>query len=286
MRKHIILTLLVCVLGSNIYAQWSKGKGNGYYKLSAWYLQSDQHYTDTGAIDSNATRTQFNTNIYAEYGISDRIDLIAYVPFLTSTSENNQVSGTTGEVISEGESVTSFGDMDIGINYGFYKKGNWAASVKLLLGLPTGDENAGTDGNFQTGDGEFNQYLSTSLGYSTSLHGLPFYAKSYLGYNNRSKGFSDEFRTGLEAGINVLNSKLWLITRLNILKSFKNGTLNAVNSNGSIFANNIEFSSFGFEAAYYFTKNLGVSASFDSAFSGSIIAANPSFSGGIFLDIK
>lgn len=286
MKKNIIVLLVVMTASFTMHAQWNKGKGNGYYKLSAWYLQSDQHYTDTGAIDPNVTRTQFNTNIYAEYGISDKIDIIAYVPFFANTSQNNQISGTNGSVILEGESVSSFGDVDLGVNYGLYKKGNWAASVKLLLGLPTGNNNGGSDGSFQTGDGEFNQYLSTYLGYSTSLNGLPFYAKSYIGYNNRSEGFSDEFRTGLEAGINLLSNKLWIIGRLNVLKSLKNGSLNAVTSNGSIFANNIEFSSLGIEAAYYITETLGVSASFDTAIDGRIIAANPSFSGGIFLDIK
>ena len=203
MKKYIILLIVIITCSNSLFAQWSKGKGNGYYKLSAWYLKSDQHYTDKGKIDPNATRTQFNTNIYAEYGIGNKIDLIAYVPFFSRAVQNNKVSGTTGNITQKGESFNSFGDIDLGINYAYYKKGKWAASAKLLLGLPTGDSNGGSDGSFQTGDGEFNQYLSTSLGYSTSLKGLPFYAKSHIGYNNRSKGFSDEFRGGLEAGINL-----------------------------------------------------------------------------------
>ncbi len=286
MKKVIITIIFTILLTTNSFAQWTKGKGNGYYKLSAWYLNYDQHFTDTGAKDPNTTRTQFNTNIYAEYGIIDKLDVIAYVPFFSSVSENNVVSGTTGDIIENGESLNSFGDIDFGVRYSLYKKGKWAADIKLLLGLPTGNETGGSDGSFQTGDGEFNQFLSSSLGYATSINNLPFYAKSYLGYNNRSEGFSDEFRTGLEAGINLFDTKLWLITRINVVKSLKNGTLNAISGNGSIFANNIEYSSFGFEGAYYITKKLGVSLSFDSAFSGRIIAASPSFSGGIFLDIK
>lgn len=285
--KKIFIAIIFISIANTTFAQWSKGKGKGYYKLSGWYLKSDQHYTDTGAIDPNVTRTQFNTNIYAEYGVTDRIDLIAYIPFLARTTQNNQISGTNNSVIQNGEAVSSFGDVDLGVRYAFYKKGSWAASAKLLLGLPTGNDKGGSDGSYQTGDGEFNQFLSIALGYSTKVSEFPFYAKSYIGFNNRTQGFSDEFRGGLEAGINVLSNKLWLITRLNILKSFKNGSLNAqTNTQGSIFANNVEFTSFGIEAAYYITKKLGVSASFDSAFSGRIIAANPSFSGGIFLDIK
>ncbi len=285
MKKNILLVVITILLTNSSFAQWSKGKGNGYYKLSAWYLSYDEHFTDNGK-DDNTTRTQFSTNVYAEYGISDKLDVIAYIPFFSKASENNVISGTTGETITNGESLSSFGDVDLGVRYALYKKGNWAADVKLLLGLPTGEDQGGSNGSFQTGDGEFNQYLSSSLGYSTTINDLPFYAKSYLGYNNRSEGFSDEFRTGLEAGVNLFNKKFWLISRINVVKSLKNGTLNAINGNGSIFANNVEFSSFGFEGAYYITDKIGVSASFDSAFSGKIIAASPSFSGGIFLDIK
>ncbi|MGB0891071.1 MAG: hypothetical protein ACPGUU_01875 [Flavobacteriaceae bacterium] len=291
MKKHILLVALLVIVSSNLQAQWSKGKNNGYFKLSTWYLKSDQHYTDTGAIDPNATRTQFNTNIYAEYGISSKLDIIAYVPFFTRTAQNNQVSGTNNNTIQKGEGFNSFGDIDLGVRYGFYKKGKWAADVKLLLGLPTGNNKGGSDGSFQTGDGEFNQYISSSLGYSSSVtifnSQIPMYLKTHIGFNNRTKGFSDEFRGGFETGFNLFNNKLWLISRLNILKSFKNGTLNAQsNTQGSIFANNVEYTSYGFEAAYYITKKIGISASFDSAFSGRIIAANPSISGGIFLDIK
>jgi hypothetical protein len=42
----------------------------------------------------------------------------------------------------------------------------------------------------------------------------------------------------------------------------------------------------GGEAAYYITKKLGVTLNYTTAISGRIIYANPSISGGIFLDLK
>ncbi|CAM1372730.1 hypothetical protein [Tenacibaculum xiamenense] len=284
-KKQLIIIAFLFV-GFQSFAQWSKGKGKGYFKLSAWYLQSDQHFTGTGELDPNVTRTQFNTNLYGEYGLSNKLDVIAYIPFFARVAQNNQISGTNSNTIQPGESFNSFGDIDLGVRYAIFKKGNWALDAKLILGLPTGSSAGGSDGSYQTGDGEFNQYLSTSVGYSTRLFKRPSYLKSYLGYNNRSEGFSDELRAGFEVGVNIIEKKLWLSSRINILQSLQNGTLNAANSNGSIFANNVEFSSYGFEAAYYFTKNIGASISFDSAFSGRIIAANPSYSFGIFYDLK
>lgn len=283
-----ILLILICVAISQIAtAQWSKGKGKGYYKLSAWYLKTDQHYTDTGAIDPNATRTQFNLNLYTEYGISNKLDVIAYVPFFARATQNNILSGTTGNVIQPGEEINALGDIDLGINYNFYRKGKWSASSKVLLGLPTGESAGGSDGSYQTGDGEFNQYLSVLLGYSTQLNSVPFYSKAYLGINNRTQNFSDELRLGLESGLNLFNQKVWLIGRLDVVESLQNGSLNAQNvAQGSIFANNVEYVGVSLEASYYLNKKLGFSLTYGGAISGSIIAANPAWSAGIFLDIK
>ena len=285
--KKILLLFVIGLFTQTAFGQWSKGKNKGYYKLSAWYLKTDQHYTDTGEIDPNVTRTQFNINAYVEYGVSNHLDLIAYIPFYAKTTQNNVISNTTGNTLLEGESVSSIGDIDLGVNYSFYKKGKWAASAKLLLGLPTGNDRGGSDGSYQTGDGEFNQFLSGVLGYSSQINNIPFYAKTYLGYNNRTQNFSDEFRFGLESGLNLFNQKLWIIGRLDIVESLRNGSLNAQNNTqGSIFANNVEFVGVGLEASYYITKKLGVSLTYGGAISGRIIAANPSISGGIFLDIK
>lgn len=285
--KKTILLFTVIFITQNSFGQWSKGKGNGYYKLSAWYLNTDQHYTDTGNIDPNVTRSQFNVNLYAEYGLTEKLDIIGYIPFYARATQNNIFSGTNGSLTQEGEAISSIGDIDLGVNYNIYKGNQWAASVKLLLGIPSGEDNGGSDGSYQTGDGEFNQYLSGALGYSTTFKGTPFYLKSYLGYNNRSQNFSDEFRFGLESGLNIFNKKVWLIGRLDVVKSLQNGSLSAQNNTqGSIFANNIEFVGVGLEASYYITRKLGISLTYGGAVSGRIIAANPSISGGVFLDIK
>ena len=285
--KKILFVITLTFLYSNIaFSQWTKGKDKGYYKLSAWYLEADQHYTDTGETDPNITRSQFNINFYGEYGLSDKFDAIAYIPFFSRAVENDEISGTTGQTLSEGEAFNSFGDIEIGVKYGILKTNTYALSATLKFGLPTGDNSGGSDGSFQTGDGEFNQLLQTNLGASFKIGTVSSYAKLYLGFNNRTKGFSDEIRTGIEWGANILKNKLWLIGRTDILESLRNGNLSAQNSQGSIFANNIEYISLGAEASYYITKKFGVSLNYTSAVSGKLIYASPSFSGGLFLDIK
>lgn len=285
MKKNTI-AILICILSYTISsAQWTKGKDKGYFKLSAWFLEADKHYTDTGKTDPNATRGVFNLSLYGEYGLTNNIDAVLYLPFLSRVYQNNIVSGTNGNIIQEGEALNSIGDIDIAIRYGLVKKEKIVVSASLLLGIPTGISEGGSDGSYQTGDGEFNQLIKTSVGLPFSFIKRSSYLKAYVGFNNRTNGFSDEFRTGGELGINVTN-KLWLNGKLGIVKSLKNRSLNAQNSQGSIFANNVEYASYSFEGAYYITKKMGISLNYASAFSGRIIYAAPSISGGIFLDIK
>ena len=266
---------------------WPQKKGNLYFKVSEWWLKFDQHYTDQGLIDPNITTGLFNTTIYAEYGITDRLTSIVYAPVLSRNFMNNLVSGTTDEILVVGEAINRFGDADLGLKYAISKGDKFIPiSATLTLGLPTGVSSAGTEGNLQTGDGEFNQMLQIDAGGGFNVKGISAYTSAYVGINNRSNGFSDEFRYGIEAGFALAKNKLWIIGRLAGVESFQNGETAATISSTSIFSNNSEYTSYGVEAAYYVTKRIGISASVASAFRGRIIAAAPSYSVGVFYDMS
>lgn len=283
--KYLYLLLIGILFCKQSYTQWTVGKGNGYYKFAAWSLVADQHYTNSGEIDANATRGNFTLSFYAEHGITNKLDVIAYAPFFTRIYQNTQISGVTGNILQEGESLDGIGDLDIGFRYQLLKQNSFSLSTTLKFGLPTGNDNGGSDGSYQTGDGEFNQLLTIDGGISYTLFQRPSYTKAFLGFNNRTQGFSDEFHYGVESGMKFFD-KLWILGKLNSINSFKNGILTPQNSQGSIFANNIEFIAIGVEAAYYINPRFGISFNYTNTISGSIIYANPSFSGGIFLDIK
>jgi hypothetical protein len=191
-------------------------------------------------------------------------------------------------VTSEGEAINTIGDTDIGVKYGISKPDSkFAFAGSLILGLPLGNDSGGREGSLQTGDGEFNQQLRFDLSRSFSFGKFSTYGNIYAGFNNRTKDFSDEFRFGGEIGISFLDYKVWFIARLDVLESLKNGLSSAEGSQGAtIFANNTEFASYSYQGAVYITKNLGISATYASAFSGALIFANPSYSVGVFLDLK
>ena len=84
----------------------------------------------------------------------------------------------------------------------------------------------------------------------------------------------------------MFDSKLWLVGKLTGVESLRNGTLASDASSTSIFANNSEHTSLTTEVAFYITPKFGVSASYASALRGEIIFADPSYSVGVFLDLK
>lgn len=287
-KYSVLLIILLLPMAGNAGGGWTKKKGTGYYKLGAWWVVSDKHYTSNGGTDSNITTGTLNFSLYGEYGITDRLTGIMYLPFLSRTYKNDEISATNGMLLFEGEAINTIGDTDIGVKYGLNKPGSsFVLAGSLILGLPFGNNSGGRDGSLQTGDGEFNQMVRFDLSRSFSIGNVSGYGNIYTGFNNRTKNFSDEFRFGGELGISLFNSKAWFIARLDILESLKNGFTAAEASQGAtLFANNTEFASYGYEAAVYLTDKLGVSAAYASAFSGEIIFASPSYSVGVFLDLK
>lgn len=283
MKNNILITAILIFFTLQLTAGggWPQPKGKGYLKLSEWWVISDQHFTDLGLIDPNVTTGIFNTSLYAEYGLTNRLTTVVYFPFYGKTYQNNIVSGTTGEVLQAGESISGIGDTDIGLKFGLTKPGSsLAISANLTLGLPLGNDSGGSQGALQLGDGEFNQIFSIDAGTGWQVGNTPFFANVNVGFNNRTQSFSDEIRFSAEVGANLFNKKLWVIGRLNGIESRKNG-LAAANAT-SIFANNSEFVSIGAEVAYNITEKFGISASYSSAVRGEIIFASPSYSVGVF----
>ncbi|MCO6488701.1 MAG: hypothetical protein J5I98_09805 [Phaeodactylibacter sp.] len=288
MKKNIFLGIILFLSVQAAYAGggWPQPRGGGFFKLSEWWVISDQHFTDVGKLDPNVTTGIFNTSLYAEYGFTDRLTGVLYFPFFSRAYFNNTVSGTTGEVITPGEAINTIGDTDISLKYGILTNGPVALSATLTLGLPLGNDSGGTAGNLQTGDGEFNQLLQVDAGKGFRFGKIDAYANAYFGFNNRTNDFSDELRFGIEGGATFWEGRLTAILRLYGVQSLNNGALPSELSNStSIFANNTEHLSYAPELAYNISDKWGVSVSTGRAFSGRLIFANPSYSVGVFVKL-
>ena len=284
MKTYGIL-LVAIILFTSVQGQWINEKGKGYYKIGSWSLLVDEHYTDQGIVDPNATRGLFISSFYGQYGLSSKINLITYIPFLVKNYQFAQVSKTNGKIYEPRQEFNGFGDINLGLEYGLKRAGKWVFSTTLTFGIPTGKSEAGSDGSYQTGDGEFNQLLQFNLGSGFGIGKQNFYLKSYLGLNNRTQGFSDEVHSYFETGTQLLKNKLLLLSRVHWIKPLYNGTLSAESSDGSIFANNVESMILGGEMAFQIGKKWGVSATLTQPLFGKVVFKAPTYSGGIFFNL-
>ena len=219
------------------------------------------------------------TSLHGRHGITDKITLVGYIPF-TSVNKNEQAI-TSGNPGHAGEDVNSPEDIDLAVEFQILKRTKWVLATLLTLGIPSGNNTGGSDGSYQTGDGEINQILKVLAGASFKIAGHSFYAKGSLGVNNRSNGYSDEIHLRFETRSQVFKNKFLLLVRLNTILSFYNGSLSAENSNGSIFANNVEVTNLGGEINYFLTKKWSASFGYSIPLSGKNIYKAPALAGGI-----
>jgi hypothetical protein len=278
-RISLIAALLLSFLASNTFAQgWPQPKGHGFFKLDFSFIRSRTYYGLDGNIyDINGAGTllgSYTTAFYGEYGLTNKLTAIAYVPFLVRNTVNEGVGAITGEVLQPGLENTAFGDADLGFRYGFLKKGSFVLSGSLWLGIPSGDYT--NPDLLYTGDGEWNQQLRLEWGYGAAR----WYTNGYVGLNNRTKGFSEEFRFQAEFGYWLVKSQLLASAKLATVQSFFNGDPSGT-TNG-LFANNVEYISPQLGLTWERNDQWGLSALVAGAFAGTNALASPSVSVGVY----
>ena len=275
--RILLSTLVASLLLSPAFAGggWTQARGGGFFKLGQNVIIAGRYFQPDGSIVDITTISLYTTSLYAEYGLTDRLTAIAYVPFFVR-STLNEIEYTSSLPTVPGDFVNSFGDTNLGVKYGLITGGPVVVSVGLTLGLPLGATSGGETGILQTGDGEFNQLLTVEA--SRAFGSL--YATALLGFNNRTNDFSDEFRYGAEIGYSF-SGKFTAQLRMFGVNSFMNGEA-AGGAGNSIFANDTEFLSITPEVAYNLTEKLGVSASVGGAVFGKKILASPNYGVGVY----
>jgi protein XagA len=210
--KTFILTM-VLLAPSVLKAQaWTKAEGTGFYKLDFSRISATDVFNTKSEVIPFRTITNNITSFYGEYGVTNKFTLLGYVPFLIN-NKLGETKNATGAIVLPAVSETNFGDVDLGFRYQLFNKNGISLSANLLLGLPTG--NSTQKEGLLTGDGEFNQMLKLAIGTGKTR----WWTQGALGFNNRTKGFSDEFRYDFEFGYKFFNDRLLTILKLNGIES-------------------------------------------------------------------
>jgi protein XagA len=229
-KYFLSFLLIISMTPSVLMAQaWTKSKGEGFYKLDYSSIQASDLFDSKGkVVPFNRTIGNATTSFYGEYGISNKVTAIAYIPFFVS----DKLGARTIPTASPSSSNNGFGDVDLGLRIALPVKA-FAVSANIFLGLPTGISKQAND--LVTGDGEFNQMLKIAMGTGKKK----WWTQGALGFNNRNKGYSDEFRYDFEFGYKFLNDRLLAIFKINGVESLNNGTVAPTKT--GLYSNNVVY---------------------------------------------
>ena len=85
-------------------------------------------------MDPNATRGLFISSFFEHYGLSEKVNIIAYVPLFVKNYQFAQISETRKDrVYDPRQEFNSLGDINIAAEVKILPLGNWAFSATLLF---------------------------------------------------------------------------------------------------------------------------------------------------------
>ena len=137
---------------------WTPKAGSHYLQVGHYGIYAQNYFTPAGDRVPIFTTQVHITSVYWEYGLSDRLGVIAYVPIF-SRSTLNRVERPDGSLVQEGDQLSGLGDPEVRFKYSLYNEGPWVVAASLGFGLPLGNPSGGETALLQTGEGEFNQKL-------------------------------------------------------------------------------------------------------------------------------
>ena len=237
LRRWIPLAaLLLAIAPTQLHAgAWTQAPGGMYFKIAGLSFRSQDYLDAIGdrrervAKPSLEELSDESISAYLEYGLLERLTLVATLPYKRLVYENTEVKvfnrsdgpDTTITRIHPDEINSGLADLELRLRWRLLRN---PAVVSLAIGgkFPLGydmdqdsigsldaggiglgpspvADGAGADNKVPLGTGERDIDMRLLVG--KSLYPLPGYLTSMVGYRKRGGAFSDEFFYGLEAGV-------------------------------------------------------------------------------------
>ena len=203
---------LAAILLGSIPAQlhagaWTQPPGGLYLKLAGLSFRSGEFLNAEGERlarqekPSTEELSDRNASVYLEYGVRERLTLVASLPYKRLVHKKTEVRffeslDTTITRIYPDENESGFADLEMRMRWRLLED---PAVVSVTLGgkLPLGYEMQ-EESNVPLGTAEIDG--DTRLLVGKSLYPLPGYVTGAIGYRRRGGIFSDELLYSLEAG--------------------------------------------------------------------------------------
>ena len=227
-----LVAILLAAIPTQLHAgAWTQASGGVYCKIAGLSFRSQDYLDIAGKQQPRVAKPSMeelsdqSISAYLEYGLLERLTLVATLPYKHLVYEKTEVKvfksdvlDTTITRIHPDEIRSGLTDLELRLRWRLLRN---PAVVSLALGgkFPLGydiDQDsigsldaggiglgpspvAGTDSKVPLGTGE--RDIDVRLLVGKSLYPFPGYLTSTIGYRKRGGAFSDEFFYGFEAGV-------------------------------------------------------------------------------------
>ncbi len=298
MTRILTLILLVFTLVQSASAggPWPRKKNSGYAQLGFTYLGYSKFFNDNGKVtDLRRPVTDFTTQLYLDFGLTDRLTMTANLPFKYVSSGDKISSADTSYFKDTIQAGNLFGlsNVMLGLKYNIVQK-----RVLFSAGLNVEANVAKYDSltTLRTGPSTwvFHPYLSVGTTFATGK----VYTLLDAGYRVRLNNYSHEANVNFELGYSW-NQKTYFILNVAGRFSMQNGsydnnvtavvdstdpTSESLHPNGrdlhtSLYPNNQQYLGYGLKFIQKIKKvHINAAVYFGT---GQLVAAAPSYNLGV-----
>lgn len=276
-RLYTLLLSLLLATPAVFAGGWTQKKGAGFYKIGFQVIRATRYYEPSGNRVRITPLGDYTASVYGEYGIEDWLTVIGYIPFYHYVTLDRVVGRHSGTVYFEGDRASGFADPDIGLRVALVRNSPTVLAAALSFGVPVGDSKQRN--GLLSGDGEFNQSISLEAGHS--FHPLPMHATASIGFNNRTRGFSDEFLYAAQVGY-TFNRLVTIALSARGVESLRNGDDAVTGGMSGIYTNNQTYLELGGEASYRLAESYGIALGAYTAVRGRNALSAPKFTVSFF----
>lgn len=259
-----VITLLFMTLNIQAGGPWLYKKKGGFYQVQTtfltfpyFYLANGNPYQDRTSINREVATYDFGG--YLEYGLTDKVNIIANIPIKYAVSSDQTDSLYNPELLDPG-SIFGMSNFELDIKYAVLdKKIKVAVSAYSLWNTVNHDLQKGLITGFDySAFGGF-----AHVGGSLGKRG---YAFSDLGFVRTTNNYSDYFQQHIEGGYRF-GRAFFLKVTLDIRKSLQNGSkIEEALLQTGLHPNNQEWVGFGIGAVYELKNQIGFNFSTGGAF--------------------
>lgn len=249
MKKICSVVLLFVAFHLAGQSPWVHTKGEGYIQMGVNTIPRYQrvflgNFNTLG--DLNGSISEVGAQVYAEYGIGNKFELLASVPFRLLSSKLDST------VTRESGALAGFGNIEIGLKHQLIDR-PFLLTTQLLIGLPTGASR--DDMGLRTAYQSFYVVPTVSTGYGTEK--WFFFVNGGVGIF--TGGYSSDWRLGGEFGYRF-GEKIWAMLHFSSRESFVDGDIEEQPNflETYSFVNNQSFNSLAFKFSYDLKDDLGL----------------------------